>query len=546
MTPRLIPNAPLTFLATGLLAFSTLLAAIATATGSDRPFVWMRAGDTLTLDPHAINEGTTHALNHQMYEPLVLRDDVGQLLPALATSWRQTANPLVWQFDLRRGVTFHDGTPLTADDVLFSLNRALAPTSDMRSRLQAVETIEAIAPDRIQITTRVRDPLLPIQLTDLFIMSRAWAKAHGVEQPLEYAAGETTYASTHANGTGPFRLLERVPGIVTRLVRNETYWGWPDGAPMTTPASIDYTPVPDVAARIEALKKGAADFIQDVPADQIAGLRQVPGVRLKIGAENRVIFLGLSVAPTVDGAPNPLADSRLREAVALTVDRLAIQRNVMLGQSIPTAVLAPPNINGFPDTLDEIPPRDLARARDLVAAATATTGPTLTLDCPRNRYVSDAAICEAVARQLSEVGLGVTVVLRAKAAHFARVRSGQSQFYLLGWGVPTFDSAYIFLNLLHSPVRGLGTWNGTGFADAGLDRKIEAVARLTESRERQRIVAEIWQQLNAERLYVPLHVQTLVYAMGPDVDIPVDISNTPKLKNAKVLPPQPPGQQPNQ
>ncbi len=179
--------------------------AAAVAVGTERPFVWMRASDALTLDPHAVNEGTTHALNHHIYEPLIVRDHTGQLVPALAVGWRQANDPLIWHFDLRRNVTFHDGTPLTAADVVFSLERARAPTSDLASRLKAIATITALAPDRVQITTRVRDPLLPIQLTDIFIMSQAWATAHGAEKPLDYIAGEQGYAATHANGTGPYR-----------------------------------------------------------------------------------------------------------------------------------------------------------------------------------------------------------------------------------------------------------------------------------------------------------------------------------------------------
>ena len=208
----------------------------------------------------------------------------------------------------------------------------------------------------------------------------------------------------------------------------------------------------------------------------------------------------------------------------------------MLGQSIPTAVLAPPGINGFPDALDQLPKRDPETARNLVTAATAHASATLDLDCPLNRYVNDAAICQAVATQLAAIGLDVTPRLRPKSEHFARVRAGNSQFYLLGWGVPTFDSAYIFMNLVHARTPTLGTWNGTGYANPTLDEKIEALSRLSKTVERQRFMGEIWQTLADERIYVPIHVQTLIYAMREGVDIAVDISNAPKLKNATVTP----------
>jgi peptide/nickel transport system substrate-binding protein len=521
--------------AIGILA---TLCASAGAVGTARPFVWMRASDALTLDPHAVNEGTTHALNHQIYEPLIIRDHTGQLAPALAVAWRQANNPLAWQFDLRQGVTFHDGTPLTAADVVFSLERARAPTSDLASRLKAIDTIEALGPDRIQITTHVRDPLLPIQLTDIFIMSQAWAKAHGAEQPQNYTAGEESYAATHANGTGPYKLIERQPGTVTRLVRNPSYWDFAGRAPntVTAPASITYKPEPDAEARLEAIRTGAADFLQDIPTTALARLRQMPRVKVRIGPENRVIFLGLSVKPTLNGRPNLLANPRAREAISLTIDRLAIQRGVMLGQSIPTAVLAPPRINGFPDALDQLPKRDLDKARALIDAAGNADARRFQLDCPANRYVNDTAICAAVASQLADIGLEVTPHLRRKTAHFARVRSGHSQFYLLGWGVPTFDSAYIFLNLVHSRTANLGTWNGTSYANPDLDQKIEALVTLSAAGARQELIRDVWNELAAERIYVPIHVQTLIYAMREGVEIPVDISNAPKLKNAEMTP----------
>ena len=166
----------------------------------------------------------------------------------------------------------------------------------------------------------------------------------------------------------------------------------------------------------------------------------------------------------------------------------------------------------------------------------ADAPPAIDLDCPDNRYVNDAAICRAVATQLAAIGLEVTPRLRPKAEHFAHVRGGRSAFYLLGWGVPTFDSAYIFANLVHSRTANMGTWNGTSFANAELDRQIEALSELSENGRRQGMVDQIWRQLDVERIYVPLHVQTLIYAMRDGIDIAVDISNTPKLKNARTRP----------
>ncbi|MFY0612652.1 MAG: ABC transporter substrate-binding protein [Hyphomicrobiaceae bacterium] len=514
---------------------SVCLFASGAVDSSAKPFVWARAGDALTLDPHAVNEGSTHALNHQIYEPLIIRDHAGKLEPALATSWTQTIDPKIWSFQLRSQVTFHDGKPLTADDVVFSIERALSIHSDMRTRLQSVRSVKAVAANEIEIKTHVPDPLLPIRLTDIFIMNKAWAEAHGALEPQKYLAGEKTFASTNSNGTGPYKLVSRTPGKETKLTRNQKYWGWRETDASSRVPEIIYRPMPTSKDRITALLDGSVDFVQDVPLSELEVLRQAPNLKLSVGPENRVIFIGLSVKAQFDGKPNPLANKAVREAIGSAIDRLSIQRNVMLGQSIPTAVLAPPGINGFPFELDEIPPRDTGKVRSLLKKANVAEGTKLTLDCPNNRYVNDAAICKAVAAQLATVGLNVEVVLRPKRDHFRKVRSGQSQFFLLGWGVPTFDSAYIFSNLFHTRQNNLGTWNGTGFSDPDLDKQIMALSQLNESGARARSMSYIWQTAREARIYIPIHVQTLMYAMRNGIDVTVDISNTPKLKHAKIV-----------
>ena len=521
-------------LLTGLL--STFLLLAHTVAVQAKPFVWARASDALTLDPHAVNEGSTHALSHQIYEPLIIRDHTGKLEPALATSWQQDINPLVWTFQLRDQVTFHDGQPLTAEDVIFSLERALSPTSDLRTRLQGVQSFKVAAAGRIEITTHVADPLLPIRLTDIFIMSKAWAEANGAAKPQDLRTGEDTFAATHTNGTGPYKLVSRELGKTTKLTRHDNYWGWRDTDLSNRIADIIYRPIPADKDRIADLLSGSIDFVQDVPITDLEVLRQAPDLKLSVGPENRVIFLGLSVKPTINGQPNPLTKLDAREAIAIAVDRLAIQNAVMHGQSIPTAVLAPPGINGFPSDLDDIPPRDLDQARKLLKSAAVPEGFALNLDCPNNRYVNDAAICKAISEQMAQIGLKVTPVLRPKGAHFQTVRSGKSQFFLLGWGVPTFDSAYIFTNLFHTASQRIGTWNGTGFSAPELDKRIANLSKLNEPGARARSMSYIWQSAREARIYIPLHVQTLMYAMRQGISIPVDISNVPKLKHATITP----------
>jgi peptide/nickel transport system substrate-binding protein len=511
---------------------------IATAVEA-RPVKWARAGDALTLDPHAQNEGPTHALNHQIYEPLIIRDAQGKPLPALAESWSITSDPTVWEFRLRRGVTFHDGSPFTAEDVVFSLERARQPTSGMRGLLASIESVRKADDYTVLIKTKGPNPLLPANLTDLFIMSKAWTLKHNTAKVQDLQKNEINYASRHANGTGAFVLVEREPGVKTVLKRNENYWG--KGRVPLDITELTYLPIQSDAARAAALQSGEVDFVQDVPVQEIQKLQADKNLRVVVGPENRSIFLGLNVggrellSSNVKGQ-NPFADKRVRQAISMAINRQAIQRQVMHGQSIPTGIIAPPGVNGYTKDLDVIPPNDVTKAKALMAEAGYPDGFTVTMHCTNDRYVNDEAICKAIVDQLAQIGIRIELVSESKSVMFPRLQANPPgvDLYLFGWGVPTFDSEYIFTFLYHTRTDKLGSWNATRYSNPEVDRLIESLGQEVDLHKRNQIIAQIWKILQEELIYVPLHLQTLAYAMKPDLEIPVDISNQPKLKFVKV------------
>lgn len=516
-------------------------AAVLAGAAEARTVTWARSGDSLTLDPHAVNEGMTHALAHQIYEPLIIRDSQGKSLPALAESWQMTSDPTVWEFKLRSGVKFHDGKPFTADDVIFSFQRALQPASSMKPLLSSIEQLIKVDDFTLQVKTKRPNPLLPASLTDLFIMSKGWAEEHDVTQVQDLKAGEQSYAALHANGTGPFVLVSREPGVKTVMRRNETYWG--RGQAPIEISELVYLPIKSDERRIEALRSGDVDFVQDVPVREIQRLQEEDGIRVAVGPENRSIFLGLNVggaelATSDVKGRNPFADKRVRHAINMAVDRQAIQRDVMHGQSIPTGFIAPPGVNGYSKELDVIPPNDIEAAKAMMAEAGYPDGFSVTLHCPNDSYVNDKAICEAVVGQLAEIGIKAHLVAQPKAAHFPLVQNEESDFYLLGWGVPTFDSHYILSHLYHTKTGEEGDWNGTRYSNPEVDGMIDSLSADTDLVRRNEIIASIWRILQEETIYVPIHVQTLAYAMKPDLDIPVDISNRPKLKLVKLRKPE--------
>jgi peptide/nickel transport system substrate-binding protein len=516
------------------LAAGGMLASAAEA----RSVKWARSGDALTLDPHAQNEGPTHNLNHHIYEALIIRDTQGRPLPALAESWGITSDPLVWEFKLRKGVKFHDGAPFTADDVVFSYERARQPTSDMKSLLGSVDTITKVDDHTVRLKTKGPNPLLPANLTDLFIMSKAWAEKNNATKVQDFKNKEENFAVRNANGTGPFVLVTREPDIKTVMKRNESYWG--KGQVPLEITELVYVPIKQDATRVAALLSGEVDFVQDVPVQDIAKLQGTQNIKVNIGPENRSIFLGMNVGQgelkTADvKGKNPFADKRVRHAVNMAINRQTIQRVVMRGQSIPTGIIAPPGVNGYTKELDVIPPNDIAKAKAMMKEAGYEGGLTITLNCPNDRYVNDEAICQAVVGQLAAIGIKVNLVSQSKSIHFPLIQKNppETDFYLLGWGVPTFDSHYIFTLLYHTRTDKEGGWNGTRFSNKEVDELTVGLTRETDLAKRNQNIARIWKILQDETIYIPIHIQTLAYAMKPDIDIPVDISNQPKLKFMK-------------
>jgi peptide/nickel transport system substrate-binding protein len=522
------------------LFLSALLATtVVAATTEARTVKWARAGDALTIDPHAQNEGPTHTLNHHLYEPLMIRDPQGKALPALAEAWGLTSDATVWEFKLRKGVKFHDGAPFTADDVIFSYERARQPTSDMKSLLSSVDTITKVDDHTIHIKTKGPNPLLPANLTDLFIMNKAWAEKNNATKVQDFKNREENYAVRNANGTGPFVLVSREPDVKTVMKRNESYWG--KGQIPLDITELVYTPIKSDATRVAALLSGEIDFVQDVPVQDIQRLQNDPNLKIAVGPENRSIFLGMNVGDSelktsdVKGK-NPFASKKVRHAVNMAVNRQAIQRVVMRGQSIPTGILSPPGVNGYTKELDVIPPNDAAKAKALLAEAGYPNGFSITLHCPNDRYVNDEAICQAVVGQLAQIGIRVNLLSQSKSIHFPIIQKNppETDFYMLGWGVPTFDSHYIFAHLFHTRTDKEGGWNGTRYSNPEIDRQTVGLTQETDLTRRNQVIGQMWKVLQDETIYIPIHVQTLAYAMKPDLDIPVDISNQPKLKFVKI------------
>ena len=497
---------------------------------------WAAAGDSLTLDPHAQNEGPTHTLAHQMYEGLLHRDMSGQIIPSLATDWAVTDDPNVWRFNLRQGVKFHDGADFNADDAVFSLNRAMRPTSAMKELLSSVSEVRKVDDHTIDIVTSGPNPLLPANLTNLFMMDEDWTKSNGSEEPQDVANGGDNHAARNTNGTGAFMLVSRVVDEKTVLKANENYWG--KGTFPLEVTEIVYTPIQEAATRVAALLSGEVDYIQDVPVQDLGRVDSADGLKVVKAPQNRTIFFGMNVgdddlsSDNVDGK-NPFADLRVRQAMNMAIDREAIQRVVMRGQSQPTGVIMPPFVNGWTEALDAYPSPDVDQAKALMADAGYGDGFSIVLNCPNDRYINDEAICQSAVGMFGRIGVTVNLDSKPKAQHFPLIKNKETDFYMLGWGVPTFDSEYVFNFLAHTTTDKLGSWNGTRYSNADLDAKIVSLASETDLAKRDATVADIWATLQEETIYLPIHHQVLNWGMSEAIGFQVQPENQPHFKFLK-------------
>ena len=308
---------------------------------------WSMPGDSLTLDPHAQNEGPTHMVSRQVYEGLVTPGINMEILPQLAESWDATSAD-TWVFNIRKGVKFHDGSSLTASDIAFSINRAKTAPSDMVDLIKSIKSASATGDHTLEIKTEGPNPILLNQLTQIFVMSEAWSKANGCEVSYNWDAGETSYCASNANGTGPFKITFREQDVRTVFEKNTDWWGDHSSHNID---QIELLPIKNDATRVAALLSGEIDYTNVVPVQDIQRIESSSGHIVKMTPQNRTIFFGMDQgsaelnSSNIKGK-NPFADKRVRLAMYHALDMDAIKDKVMRGQSVPAGIITAPGVNG--------------------------------------------------------------------------------------------------------------------------------------------------------------------------------------------------------
>ncbi|MDT8998930.1 ABC transporter substrate-binding protein [Paucibacter sp. APW11] len=482
---------------------------------------WASQGDPQTMDPHSQNESMTNMMNGQVYETLTKRDRELGIGPGLATEWKQIS-PLQWRFKLRPNVKFHDGSPFTADDVVFSINRAKDLASMIRAYAMAVGTPKKVDALTVDFVLDKVDPVFLQHIDTLFIMSKSWSEAHKTTKPLNFKDKEETYAALHANGTGPYMLVSRQPGIKTVYKRNPAWWGKFEG----NVQEIVYSPISNDATRLAALVSGEIDLVLDPAPRDIPRLRTTPGVRIIDGPENRLIFVGMDqfrdklLYGNVPGDKNPFQDVRVRRALYQAIDTEAIRTKLMNGLSLPTGGLTPSSKGGYDDAQIEARlPYDMAAAKKLIAEAGYPNGFEVTMDCPNNRYINDEEVCMALASMWAQLKVKVKVNAQPRVITFPKLEKQDTSLYLYGWGGSITDAEIMMTPVLRNRAEnGVGYNNFGGFKNDKADPLAAASSVEADAAKREQLIKSALREYKEAVNIIPLHRQMIPWGVRQNVN----------------------------
>ena len=484
------------------------------------------AFDPQTMDPHALALLYHSRVVFQVYDSLVNRDEHFRLEPSLATKW-QAVGPTTWRFTLRPGVLFHDGTPLTVEDAVFSIERALAAPSQRAFQLKGVTGAKKVDERSFDILLAAPDAVLPEKLTTLAIMSQAWAGKHGVERAQDFNAKQETFAVRNANGTGPYQLDRYEPDVRTVLRRFPRWWG--AGAKPATFGQlgnvgnvdeVTWLPIRSDPTRLAALLSGEVDLVLDPPTPDIERLKKEPRITMVQTPDLGQQYLTFDQSrdelefSDVKGK-NPFKDLRVRQAVYHALNVELIVAKVLRGQGVPTGAFLSSQVDGSPAELDKRLPYDPARSRALLKEAGYPNGFSITLDCVNVAWRE--AVCQAASAMLTQVGIRTTLRSSPTNQFFPKLSQGSASFIEYGW-TPNPD-AWASLNGLFRTwdKSGLGQFNAGRYSNPKLDALIDAIQVEPDLTRRRAMVGVALRIVGDELPFIPLYRRTLNWAMSKKV-----------------------------
>jgi peptide/nickel transport system substrate-binding protein len=490
---------------------------------------WAAQNDVLTLDPHSQNHATTANILSHTYETLVTYDKNYKPQPALATGWTPI-NPSTMRFNLRKNVKFQDGSPLTADDVIFSFERSKGLPSTMSIYVAGVKEIKKIDDHTFDVISDGPNPVLLNSFTYFFIMNKAWAVKNKAEKVHDLKSKEENFAARNTNGTGPYVIKEWVPDQRLVLTQNKNWWGKLEG----NITDVIYTPIKSDPTRVAALIAGDVDAVTDLPTQDVPRLRTNANLSVLDGPEVRTIFIVLDLGSDElkygPKGPNPFKDLRVRQALNMGIDRVAIQRTIMRGLSIPAALMVAPGVNGYSEAADKPVAVNVEAAKKLLADAGFPNGFDFTLDCPNNRYVNDEEICQALVNMWARIGARVKLNAMPFATFVPKFQGFDSSAYMLGWGVSTYDAQFTLQSLIRTRTTGSdGNFNFGRISYAPLDALVDRMKGESNPQVRDRLLREALDMTRDQVLTLPLHHQMRPWAMKKNITMVHNSNDAPKM-----------------
>jgi len=472
--------------------------------------------DPGTMDPHAIASLYQTRVVSQVYDPLVQRDEKFQPAPALALSWTPLPDGKGWRFKLRPNVRFHDGTPFTADDVVFSVERVLAPTSGQKVTLPNVTGARKVDDLTVDLLTSRVTPLLPVASTNFRVMSRAWCLRHHTERPQDYKAKEETFAARNANGTGPYKLVQWTPDVKTVLAANADYWG-----PRGNVTEAQYLVLGTAATRLSGLLSGEIDLVIDPALQDLERLRRLPQVTLAQVVSNGTQFLGFNYASDKlvhgdAGGRNPFRDLRVRQAVRYAIDVKAMQSKVMRNAGAIGRAMFSPTIQGYDARFDTVTPYDLQKAKALLKEAGYPDGFSVELDCSSQQPAD--AMCQAVSGMLARAGIRVAYHPLPFNVLLPKLTSGDTSMYVIGWNTGTAEAEQSLVPIVRTPRSASeGEYNFGHYSNPKVDALLDRGSVEFAPERRKAIFVEAMEALDADAAFIPLTYRYVVWAMRKNV-----------------------------
>lgn len=469
------------------------------------------AADVTSMDPHFHLYVPNQNIADHVYDRLIHRDDRLFMTPGLALSWR-TVDELTWEMKLRSGVKFHDGSPFSADDVKFSLERVPTVKDSpglMTTYTRAITSIEVVDPLTIRFKTAKPYPLVPNDLAVIPIVSK---KAATGATSADFNNGKA------AIGTGPFKLVRFARGDRIELARNDSYWG-----PKPAWETATFRVMTNDASRVAALLSGDVDAIDNVPVQDLPRVKKDGALQVIAKTGYRLIYFGVNLTDgvathfsTKAGAPlgtNPLKDLRVRQAINKAISRDAIVGRVLEGAGTATAQLVNSGLPGF---MQDMPAGnyDPNGARDLLAKAGYPEGFKMTLHGPNNRYLMDDQIVQSVAQMLGRVGITAAVEVMPAATFFPRNNKGEFAMSLVGWAPDSAEASSPLRALIatKNPQKGLGNFN-VGYTNKNVDELIDRAMVTVQSAAREKLLQDATRAAMDDVGLIPLHHQATVWAM---------------------------------